>query len=157
MCNRAVCGPNNATTGPANMRLTDITDGTSNTMLVGERDGYRNFAATWGAAFANNFSTASFEGRPGNGLNLPYNTAGPFPPTAGNNPFNYDNRLVFSSMHLGVSGFVFCDGSVHMISDAVDADPADLSDDSNWATTTNFTLQNLYWPQDGHAMNATWW
>jgi len=42
-----------------------------------------------------------------------------------------------------------------MISDSVDADPNDDWANSNWANTTNFTLQNLYWPNDGNRVNQS--
>jgi prepilin-type N-terminal cleavage/methylation domain-containing protein len=163
VCNRAILGPDDGTVGPngqtANLRLTDITDGTSNTLMVGERDGYKSFAGIWPSrAFGGNGSTASFEGRPGTGLNRPYKAKGPFPPAFNDNPFNYSARLEFSSMHPGMVCFVFADGSVHAISDSVDADPNDPWDDSLWAHKTNFTMQNLYWPQDGHPINqGTFW
>jgi prepilin-type N-terminal cleavage/methylation domain-containing protein len=160
VCNRALLGPDDGTVGPvgqiANLRLTDIKDGTSNTLMVGERDSFKNFAGIWPSrAYGGNGSTASFEGRPGRGLNRPYKTNGPFPPATGDNPFNYAQRLEFSSMHTGVVGFVFADGSVHMLSDTIDADPNDSWDDSSWATHSNYTLQNLYWPQDGNVVNAS--
>jgi prepilin-type N-terminal cleavage/methylation domain-containing protein len=157
VCNRTLFGPDVTTTKPAALRLTDITDGTSNTLMVGERDGYRTFAAVWvaGCPSGTNDSTGSFEGRPGQGLNQPYQANGPFPPAAGDDVFNYAQRLDFSSMHSGVVGFVFADGSVHFISDSIDADPTDTWDDSNWATKNNFTMQNLYWPQDGNVVNES--
>jgi prepilin-type N-terminal cleavage/methylation domain-containing protein len=157
VCNRAIFGPDLTTTREANFTLVQITDGTSNTLMIGERDGYHNFAAVCIAAFANNFSTASFEGRPGNGLDLTYNnttTAGPFPPGTGDSPFNYDNRLEFCSMHPGHVGFVFADGSVHFIAKSAPADPTDLSDDANWATTNNFFMQNIYWPADNNPVDV---
>jgi len=156
VCNRTIFGPDLTTTIPTALRLTEITDGTSNTIMVGERDGYRTFAAIWvgGRPAGTNDSTGSFEGRPGSGLNHPYQTNGPFPPAAGDDVFNYGERLNFSSTHAGgVVGFVFADGSVHFISDTIDSDPTDTFDNNNWANRTNFTLQNLYWPQDGHPVN----
>jgi prepilin-type N-terminal cleavage/methylation domain-containing protein len=154
VCNRAIFGPNINTNGPANLRLTDIKDGSSNTIMVGERDSYHSFAAIWSAAYQSSFSTASWEGRPGSGLNRPYKAGGPFPPSPTDTAFNYAQRLEWSSMHSGgVVGFVFADGSVHFISDNIDADPNDSPDNSNWATMTNFTLQNLYWPNDRNPLD----
>jgi prepilin-type N-terminal cleavage/methylation domain-containing protein len=156
-CNRAIFGPNFNTNGPLNLKLTDITDGTSNTIMVGERDSYQTFAAIWiaGRSPGKDNSTASFEGRPGKGLNKPYKAAGPFPPNSGDNVFNFAARLEWSSQHTGEVGFVFADGSVHFLQEGIDADPTDNWDDSNWATKRNFTLQNLYWPQDGFSVNET--
>jgi prepilin-type N-terminal cleavage/methylation domain-containing protein len=161
VCNRTLFGPADGTVGgangtPINKTLISITDGTSNTIMIGERDSYQTFAAVWIAhAYGTDSSTASFEGRPGRGLNLPYRAAGPFPPPSNANVFNYAARLEWSSLHTGVVGFAFADASVHFLSQSVDADPRDSWDDSNWATTRNFTLQNLYWPTDGHVLNTS--
>jgi hypothetical protein len=159
--NRAVSGPADGTVGgpsgtPFNMTLVGITDGTSNTILIGERDSYRTFAAVWIAkAYGADDSTASFEGRPGRGLNVPWKAGGPFPPPATTSVFSYAQRLEWCSTHTNVVGFVFADGSVHFLSQSVDADPADSWDNSNWATHRNFTLQNLFWPTDGFTINSS--
>jgi prepilin-type N-terminal cleavage/methylation domain-containing protein len=158
--NRAVVGPGDGTVGgttgtPFNRALIQITDGTSNTILIGERDGFRTFAAVWIAkAYGADDSTASVEGRPGRGMNVPYQAGGPFPPSAGANPFCCAQRLEWSSMHSSVVGFAFADASVHFLSQGIDADPSDSWDNSNWATQRNFTLQNLYWPTDGRVVNG---
>jgi prepilin-type N-terminal cleavage/methylation domain-containing protein len=163
--NRAVCGPGDGTVGgpsgqPFNKTLVSISDGTSNTILIGERDSYRTFGAIW-IAKAYNYaglsddSTASFEGRPGYGMSVPYKAGGPFPPTATTSPFSYNARLEWSSGHTSVVGFAFCDGSVHFLSQAVDADPSQDWAYTPWATMRNFTLQNLYWPNDGNIVNGS--
>jgi len=161
VCNRTIFGPNLNTNAAANMTLVQITDGTSNTIMVGERDGYNNFAAIWPAATQLGGtgpymrSTASFEGRPGEGLSSVYNVGGPFPPASGTDPGGYDARLEWCSMHPGQVGFVFADGSVHFLSKNIAADPTDTYSDANWANHTNFTLQNLYWPTDGNIVDET--
>jgi prepilin-type N-terminal cleavage/methylation domain-containing protein len=157
VCNRAIFGPDATTANPANMTLVQITDGTSNTLMVGERDGYHSFAAIWGAAYQSAYSTASWEGRPGEGLDTTYNAGGPFPPSSTDNPFNYDARLEWCSMHPGGVGFVFADASVHFLPRNISADPTDTYSDAAWANKTNFTLQNLYWPTDGHGVDSTLW
>jgi prepilin-type N-terminal cleavage/methylation domain-containing protein len=159
--NRAVCGPADGKVGgisgtPFNRTLVQITDGTSNTILIGERDGYRAFAAVWIAkAYGADDTTASFEGRPGPGMSRPYNAAGPFPPPANYKAYSYASRCEWSSGHTNVVGFAFCDGSVHFLSTAVDADPSDNWANNYWANHTNFTLQKLYWPTDGLPINAS--
>ncbi|HEY7329972.1 MAG TPA: DUF1559 domain-containing protein [Gemmataceae bacterium] len=159
VCNRAIFGPADGTVygvvgTPRYFTLIEIKDGTSNTIMVGERDSYRTFAAVWVAkSYGKDDSTASFEGRPGRGMNFPYQAAGPFPPPANASVFSYATRLEWSSMHTNVVGFVFADASVHFLSTSVDADPADSWDNSGWATHRNFTLQNLYWPTDGFTVN----
>jgi prepilin-type N-terminal cleavage/methylation domain-containing protein len=161
VCNRTLFGPGDGSNGwgngqPINKRLTDITDGTTNTIMIGERDTYRTFGAIYLChAYGADASTASFEGRPGRGLNSPYQKNGPFPPPSNITVWPYAQRLEWSSMHTGVVGFAFADASVHFISQSVDADPNDSWDNSNWATKRNFTLQNLYWPQDGNTVNGS--
>ena len=117
------------TAKPANLTLQQITDGSSNTLMVGERDGYHSFAATWPAALqlggsvqTITGSTGSFEGRPGEGLDSVYQVGGAFPPIASDVPANYDARLEWCSMHPGMVGFVFADASVHFLSKSLDAD-----------------------------------
>jgi prepilin-type N-terminal cleavage/methylation domain-containing protein len=158
VCNRAVFGPSIDDKNATNMRFTDITDGTSSTILIGERDSWRTFAGVWVAACpaGTNDSTGSFEGRPGRGLNSPYAVGGPFPPATNDNVFNFAQRLNWSSMHKDLVGFVFADGSVRFIADNVDADPSDSWDNNQWANHSNFTLQNMFWPTDGHVVKGMW-
>jgi prepilin-type N-terminal cleavage/methylation domain-containing protein/prepilin-type processing-associated H-X9-DG protein len=140
--NREVCGPN-ANSQPAAMSIQGIPDGSSNTILVGERDYVWNTAAVWGVR--SSVSSCSFEGRPGPGIS-------PQPVGGVQWGTGTAERLAFSSQHTGGCNFVFADGSVHFVTTSVAADPTD-----SWtnfpANQTNYTLQNLYNPSDGNPVN----
>jgi prepilin-type N-terminal cleavage/methylation domain-containing protein len=157
--NRAVVGPGDGVVGvsgaPFNRTLPAISDGTSNTALIGERDSYRTFGADWVARSYNVNTSASFEWRPGPAMNVPYQPGGPFPPPSNLNPLDWDHRYENSSGHSGVVGFAFCDGSVHFLSVNVDTDPSQTWYETDWAPHSNYTMQNLYWPDDGHTVNSS--
>jgi prepilin-type N-terminal cleavage/methylation domain-containing protein/prepilin-type processing-associated H-X9-DG protein len=140
VCNRSLLGPdNNSNAIPITVQT--IPDGSSNTIVLGERDFIRNIGATWVRA---NQTSASFEGRPGSSLN-PLNPANPPSTGTGNN-----QRLAFNSMHTNGCNFVFADGSVHFLTNSTPCDPAD-----NWnfpINQTNFLMQNLCNPADGNVV-----
>jgi prepilin-type N-terminal cleavage/methylation domain-containing protein/prepilin-type processing-associated H-X9-DG protein len=141
--NREVTGPdvNSKATG---LSVATIPDGSSNTILVGERDWVKNVAACWGVRSST--SSASFEGRPGSGIN-PVNPANPPNIGTGN-----AQRLAFNSQHTGGCNFCLADGSVQFINNSVSADPTDVW--TNFpANATNFVLQNLIHPSDGNPVS----
>jgi prepilin-type N-terminal cleavage/methylation domain-containing protein/prepilin-type processing-associated H-X9-DG protein len=146
--NREVLGPGrtDGSNTPNPLAIQNIKDGSSNTILVGERDFVNNVAAIWGVR--SNVSSASFEGRPGPGLN-PLNPAVPASTGTGNS-----QRLAFGSQHTGGGvNFVFADGSVHFIANTVLADPNDVW--TNFpSNATNYTLQNLIHPNDGNILGS---
>jgi prepilin-type N-terminal cleavage/methylation domain-containing protein/prepilin-type processing-associated H-X9-DG protein len=152
ICNRKVLGPGTFTDGNAasNLNLLQITDGTSNVILLGERDYVNNVAA----AIVRVGSTASFEGRAGYGINKK-NPAMPPNGTAAANSFN--ERLGFSSLHAGGCNFLRCDGGVWFITDGVAADPSQIhsANPLDPANTTNYTLQLLMDPRDGRPVDLT--
>jgi prepilin-type N-terminal cleavage/methylation domain-containing protein len=150
VCNRKVLGPGTFTDSnvPSNMKLTQITDGTSNTILAGERDYVNNVAGV----FVRVGSTASFEGRAGYGINIK-NPAIPPNGTVAANSFN--ERLGFTSLHTGGCNFLRCDGGVWFITNGVAADPNQIhsANPLDPANDTNYTLQLLMAPRDGMPIN----
>jgi prepilin-type N-terminal cleavage/methylation domain-containing protein/prepilin-type processing-associated H-X9-DG protein len=135
--NREVVGPD-VNNNPASMAIQQIPDGSSNTILVGERDSVRNASAVYVRSSA---SSASFEGRPGRGINIP----NPNPASTGD-----CTRLGFNSLHTGGANFLFGDGSIHFITQNVSSDQS--ADACAFpAANNNFPLQNLIHPADGFA------
>jgi prepilin-type N-terminal cleavage/methylation domain-containing protein len=145
--NKAVVGPTQ-NGPPALMTIQSIHDGSSNTILIGERDITINVGAP--AFIRSSTSSCSFEGRGGEGL-CPQPAPGAGPWTTGN-----DQRLAFSSQHTGVCIFALADGSVHAISNNIPADPNDDWTNfpiENGPPFLNFPLQDLCNPNDGFPIN----
>jgi prepilin-type N-terminal cleavage/methylation domain-containing protein/prepilin-type processing-associated H-X9-DG protein len=180
--NRMVTGPNAPEAAdpgngsywddPSQNTLAMVTDGTSNTILLGERDMYKTTGAVW-AGVVGDDTTASFEGRPtygeGRGINVPVeytNTAGqtatapPMPSAL--DPFNEAdatcNRLGFTSMHPNGVNFAMVDGSVHFILNSVQADPgySGCTFPVPGPPFNNYVLSNLYNPQDDFPLPGSW-
>ncbi len=152
--NKFVVGPgaNDGGSQQTPMTLMGITDGSSNTTLVGERDMTINIGSPM--LVRHSATSASFEGRMGRGLSPdPRLLANKGQWTTGD-----EQRLAFSSLHTGGCNFVFADGSVHFISSSVDADPNEAYTNFNPQTSRdggtaltwrNYTLQRLECPNDG--------
>ncbi len=150
VCNRWVLGPD-TNSAPAAYTIQGIPDGSSNTILIGERDISFNVG---GCAFIrSSVSSCSFEGRPGSGIT-------PIPPSG--TAWNTGNtqRLAFSSQHPGgACNFLFADGTVHSITTSVSADPGDSG--YNFPTSSlpagwqGYTLQCLIVPNDGVTVDIT--
>ncbi|VTS06647.1 DUF1559 domain-containing protein [Tuwongella immobilis] len=142
--NRQVAGPN-AAGRPVALSIQTIADGSSNTILLGERDYTFNTGAIW-CGIIN--SSGSFEGRAGRGMNQRMAANGP-PPVN----FASDGdcrRLGFASLHTGGCNFALADGSVRFIRQNIEANPAE-----SWCTfpppaaPASFLFQNLMNPSDG--------
>ncbi|QDU73190.1 hypothetical protein Pan97_01570 [Bremerella volcania] len=107
--------------------MRDVTDGTSNTAMVGERAWKLN-GATLGAGLVFGHNGNADVERNGNfdtgfisvvGGGKPHiNTTA----TCGTGCNDNDGRQGFSSVHPGGSQFVFADGSVHFLSETIDDD-----------------------------------
>jgi prepilin-type N-terminal cleavage/methylation domain-containing protein/prepilin-type processing-associated H-X9-DG protein len=137
--------------GGSAYRIGMITDGTSNTLMVGERDMTEQWGAAWaGRDPATATGTSAVVGRP----NWPINTRyiGPYdsPPTC--------KVFSWTSLHLGGANFLFCDGSVHFLSESIDSDPAapGCNNPGNIAPT-NWTYQKLYYRADGFTLSENFY
>jgi prepilin-type N-terminal cleavage/methylation domain-containing protein len=140
VCNREVLGPD-ANSKPTNLSVQTIQDGSSNTILVGERDYVNNVGGP--ELIRHNTSSCSFEGRPGRGLNIKNPNS---PPNSGT---GYCERLGFNSLHTGGVQFLLGDGSVVFLTNSISADQS--ADACAFpAATGNFPLQNLIHPADGN-------
>jgi prepilin-type N-terminal cleavage/methylation domain-containing protein/prepilin-type processing-associated H-X9-DG protein len=125
-------------------RLTDIRDGTSQTIMVGER-AWSNAQGTWAGAMPNGVILRGVRNpNPGNGAaSYPASTLVLAHSHLNNALTDTDGGLDdFSSNHTGGSNFVFADGSVHFIRSI----PGD--------TATGFTADSLAFQALGTRANG---
>ncbi|MBX3439194.1 MAG: DUF1559 domain-containing protein [Planctomycetaceae bacterium] len=117
--------------GPKCIRIRDVTDGTTNTIMVGEFN-YRLQDYLWSAgtcpSLAGQPRWGSYRWAPGYpGVSLG-DTSGAF------NVNRNANRMTWRSDHTSGAQFLICDGSVHFVSENIDAEVLDnlaARDDGN--------------------------
>jgi prepilin-type N-terminal cleavage/methylation domain-containing protein/prepilin-type processing-associated H-X9-DG protein len=134
----------------ASRPISDVTDGTSNTILAGEKSLLRApfvaIGAVWGAL--------QFDCGPPTAIVAPHadmNT--PFDGTLNDatkcfveNSVNLATRAAAASAHAGGAHFLMCDGSVRFISENIESNPVKPG------ILGNFVYQNLYNIDDGNSV-----
>jgi prepilin-type N-terminal cleavage/methylation domain-containing protein/prepilin-type processing-associated H-X9-DG protein len=95
------------------LKITSITDGTSNTLMIGEDVPELNAHNAW---CYSNGANGTYAIPPNTGVTIPTGN----PPSLGPADFqNWPERYSFRSRHPGGLQFAYADGSVHFISDSI--------------------------------------
>jgi prepilin-type N-terminal cleavage/methylation domain-containing protein/prepilin-type processing-associated H-X9-DG protein len=135
--------------GNSQIKILQITDGTSNTLMIGERDTINQIGALWPGrdTVPSGVGVASVMGRPNWPINTKYagGTTCCVADTGG-------TRFAWASLHSGGANFVFADATVHFLSQNIASDPNQRN--ANKAIPTNFPLQNLYFRDDGNPITG---
>ena len=134
------------TTTPAaklKIYMRDITDGTSSTFMIGERDLRDGIGAIW-VGRRNGITDAMTYGR----ADLPLNT-----PWAGGSDPNC-TRHAWTSKHPGGANFALADASVRFIGDTIESHYGYTQSCAGVVNTADFLYQNLYRPNDRRAVKV---
>jgi prepilin-type N-terminal cleavage/methylation domain-containing protein/prepilin-type processing-associated H-X9-DG protein len=131
--------------GGSSIKISQIKDGTSKTLMIGERDMQNQAGAIW-AGRDTISGVASVVGRPTWPIDTAY--AGGTTCCASDSGCT---RYAWSSMHGGGANFVFCDASDHFLRDMIANDPSQQG--CSKPAPANFTLLNLYFRDDGNPVN----
>jgi prepilin-type N-terminal cleavage/methylation domain-containing protein/prepilin-type processing-associated H-X9-DG protein len=140
--------------GGSAIPMLSITDGTSNTIMIGERDTVNQIGAVWAGrdTVPSGISVASVIGRPNWPINTKY--AGGTTCCAGDaSGMGNCTRFAWSSLHTGGANFAFCDGSVHFLRNGIPGDPSQQG--CAKPVAANFTFFNLYFKDDGNVVDAS--
>jgi prepilin-type N-terminal cleavage/methylation domain-containing protein/prepilin-type processing-associated H-X9-DG protein len=135
--------------GGSKVTILQITDGTSNTIMIGERDTKDGIGVLWPGrdnglpTTPPGVSVASIMGRPNWPINTKY--AGGTTCCAAD---TLGTRFAWRSQHSGGANFAFADGSVHFLSETIASDPNQRT--ANKPIYANYPLQNLYFKDDGN-------
>jgi len=133
-------------TTPAAMlriRMADILDGTSSTLMIGERDTKVGMGAIW-VGRRNGVTDAIAYGR----ADLPLNTkwTGATDPNC--------TRHAWTSLHPGGANFALADASVRFISENIESHNGYTQSCAGTVNTADFLYQNLYRRDDGRAVRV---
>jgi prepilin-type N-terminal cleavage/methylation domain-containing protein len=136
--------------GGSQYNMNVITDGLSNTIMIGERDGTTQVGGIW--AGRDSTGVQGVIARP----NWPLNTAYPFgnlPPTKTNDPMCVS--YTWTSKHTGNGVlFAFCDGSIHFLSASLATDPTQQDCSHPIIANPNCPFILLYLGSDGFPVNG---
>lgn len=119
-----------------------ISDGTSNTFLIGERDSMLGRGGTW-------CGVRNPRGAQGRGIYYVTANVRPKinisdPPQAWNSSPARSAQAGFGSLHTGGAQFSYCDGSVHFISDAIEWRPSSAGGCNVWDVTPCEATYGVY-------------
>ena len=136
--------------GGSQYSMNVITDGLSNTIMVGERDGTSQVGGIW--AGRDSTSVAGVIARPNWPLNTRY-PHGSTVPTKANDPTCIS--YTWTSKHAGNGvNFAFCDGSIHFLSASLATDPTQQNCNHPIVANPNYPFILLYLGADGFPIDG---
>lgn len=133
-------------------RLQNIRDGTSHTLLAGERDSVLGIAGIWPGRTPQ--TSAAVLGYAQWRINKPYGGVRGAGCCSGDTAGGLDacTRTAWTSGHPGGANFVFCDGSVHFLPEGLESDPAAIGGKTCDPPRSDFVYQKLFWKDDGRTV-----